>query len=247
MRLKERVAIITGGASGIGEATVREMVKEGAKVIIADIDDEKGQKLAEELNQKEKNTVYCHVDITNEEEIKTMVEKAKDEFGGLDILFSNAGIGDRTISDKLSLEKWQKVIDINLTGVFLSVKHAISVMKMDGGGSIINCASILGHVGRAQMASYTASKGGVVNLTRSLAVEYAKDGIRVNSVCPGYINTPLIDGLEEEALNHLISLHPMRRLGEPEEIAKVTTFLASDDASFITGANLLVDGGYTAI
>lgn len=247
MRLEGKVAIVTGGANGIGEATVRDMVNEGAKVIIADIDDEKGKALAEEFNKDGKKAAYCNTDVTKEAEVEAMVKLAKDEFGKLDILFSNAGIGNLVPTAELELENWQRVIDINLTGVFLSAKHAIPVMLETGGGSIINAASMLGHVGQAETAAYTASKGGVVNMTRALAVEYAKDGIRVNAVCPGYVNTSLLDQLDEEMINHLISLHPINRLAEPEEIAKVTTFLASDDASFITGANLLVDGGYTAV
>ena len=247
MRLEGKVAIVTGGANGIGEATVRDMVNEGAKVIIADIDDEKGKALAEEFNKDGKKAAYCNTDVNKEAEVEAMVKLAKDEFGKLDILFSNAGIGNLVPTAELELENWQRVIDINLTGVFLSAKHAIPVMLETGGGSIINAASMLGHVGQAETAAYTASKGGVVNMTRALAVEYAKDGIRVNAVCPGYVNTSLLDQLDEEMINHLISLHPINRLAEPEEIAKVTTFLASDDASFITGANLLVDGGYTAV
>ncbi len=249
MRLKDKVAVVTGGASGIGEAAVRDMVEEGARVVIADISDESGEKLARKLNEdhNEKKAVYCHVDVSNEEETQKMVKTAERKFERLDILFCNAGIGDIAMTDELKLEKWQKVIDVNLTGVFLCIKAAIPVMKKTGGGSIINCASILGHVGQAQTASYTASKGGVVNMTRALAAEYADEGIRVNAVCPGYIDTPLLDGLDENMKNHLISRHPIGRFGTPEEVAKATTFLASDDASFITGANLLVDGGYTAV
>ena len=138
------------------------------------------------------------------------------------------------------------MLSINLDGVFLAAKHAIKAMQKNGGGSIVNTASILGHVGQAQTAPYTASKGAVVNLTRTLAVEYVKDNIRVNAVCPGYIETPLLNQLDEAMKNHLISLHPIGRLGKPEEIAKAVVFLASDDASFVTGSNLLVDGGYTA-
>ena len=247
MRLEGKVAIITGGANGLGEATVRDMVKEGAKVIIADIDDEKGKALVEELNKDGKKTAYCNTDVTKEADVEAMVKMAKDEFGKLDILFSNAGIGSLAPTTELKIEDWQRIIDINLTGVFLSAKHAIPAMREAGGGSIINCASQLGHVGQAETAAYTASKGGVVNMTRALAAEYAQEGIRVNAVCPGYVKTSLLDQLDEEMIDHLISLHPINRLGEPEEIAKATTFLASDDASFITGANLLVDGGYTAV
>ncbi|TLS35864.1 SDR family NAD(P)-dependent oxidoreductase [Pseudalkalibacillus caeni] len=246
MRLKGKSAIITGGASGIGEYTVRDMVKEGANVLIADINDEMGEKLAAELNTEQTNVIYQHVDVSNEQDIEAMVNRAVNEFGKLDIIFSNAGIGAMSPTTDLPYEEWKKVISINLDGVFLCAKHAIKAMQQSGGGSVINCASILGHVGQAATASYTAAKGGVVNLTRALAVEYAKENIRVNAVCPGYIETPLLNELDEAMKNHLISLHPMGRLGKPEEIAKAVTFLASEDASFVTGANLLVDGGYTA-
>lgn len=246
MKLNGKVAIVTGGASGIGEFTVREMVKEGAKVVIADLNDVLGNQLAQELNQGEKMATYVHVDVTNEDQVQLMVETAISQFGKLDILFNNAGIGSISPSADLSFEDWRKVLSVNLDGVFLVAKHAIKAMLKNGGGSIINTASILGHVGQAQTASYSAAKGGVVNLTRTLALEYAKNNIRVNAICPGYIETPLLSQLDEEMKNYLISLHPLGRLGKPEEVAKAVVFLASDDASFITGTNLFVDGGYTA-
>ncbi|MCP8968327.1 SDR family NAD(P)-dependent oxidoreductase [Ectobacillus ponti] len=246
MRLQGKAAIVTGGASGIGEYTVRDMVEQGAHVLIADINDAVGEQLAQELRTEETKVIYQHVDVTDEAQIAAMVEQAVAEFGKLDIIFSNAGIGSMAPSHELSYEDWHRTIAINLDGVFLCAKHALRAMKQNGGGSIINCASILGHVGQAATASYTAAKGGVVNLTRALAVEYAKENIRVNAVCPGYIDTPLLSQLDDATKQHLISLHPLGRLGKPEEIAKAVTFLASDDASFITGANLLVDGGYTA-
>lgn len=243
MRLKDKVAIVTGGASGIGEATVRLFVQEGAKVTIADMNEEKGEALAKELGD---STIFVKTNVTNESEVENMVNKTVETFGKLDILFNNAGIGDLHPTDELSFEHWQRTISVNLDGVFLVAKHAIRVMKKNGSGSIVNTASILGHVGDAQVASYAASKGAVANLTRALAVEFAQDNIRVNAVCPGYVITPLIDQLDEEAREYLVTQHPIGRLGKPEEIAKAVLFLASDDASFVTGANLLVDGGYTA-
>lgn len=243
MRLKDKVAIVTGGASGIGEATVRLFVQEGAKVTIADMNEEKGEALAKELGD---STNFVKTNVTNESEVENMVNKTVETFGKLDILFNNAGIGDLHPTDELSFEHWQRTISVNLDGVFLVAKHAIRAMKKNGSGSIVNTASILGHVGDAQVASYAASKGAVANLTRALAVEFAQDNIRVNAVCPGYVITPLIDQLDEEAREYLVTQHPIGRLGKPEEIAKAVLFLASDDASFVTGANLLVDGGYTA-
>lgn len=243
MKLKGKVAVVTGGASGIGEFTARAMVNEGAKVVIADMNDELGFKLVKELNE---NAIYVHVNVTNEADVEKMIATAVSTFGQVDILVNNAGIGSLSPTADQSLEDWRKLLAVNLDGVFLAAKHAIKAMQKSGGGSIVNIASILGHVGQAQTAAYAASKGGVVNFTRAIAVEYAKENIRVNAVCPGYINTPLLDQLDENMKNHLISLHPIGRLGKSEEVAKAILFLASDDASFVTGANLLVDGGYTA-
>lgn len=247
MKLNGKVAIVTGGASGIGEFTVREMVNEGAYVIVADLNDDLGNKLVNDLNKNGKKSIYANVNVTIEEDIKGMIALAVKEFGRLDIIFNNAGIGALAPSEDLTYDDWKKVLSVNLDGVFLCAKHAIKAMKQSGGGSIVNNASILGHVGQAATAAYTAAKAGVLNLTKTLAVEYAKENIRVNSVSPGYIDTPLLSQLDENMKNHLISLHPLGRLGRPEEIAKAVVFLASDDASFVTGTDLLVDGGYTAV
>ncbi|MBE3102729.1 MAG: glucose 1-dehydrogenase [Bacilli bacterium] len=243
MRLQHKVAIITGGASGIGEFTVREMIKQGAKVVVADFDDVGGKKLAEELGE---HASFIQVDVSKEDEVEAMVKHTVDTFGKVDILFSNAGIGSVGHTHEVTFEDWNKTIAVNLSGVFLCAKYTLKEMVKQGSGSIINCGSILGHVGQAVTASYTAAKGGVVNMTRSLAVEYAPKGIRVNAVCPGYIKTPLLDQLDSAMMQHLVSLHPLGRLGEPQEVANAVVFLASDEASFITGANLFVDGGYTA-
>ncbi|WP_078595913.1 SDR family NAD(P)-dependent oxidoreductase [Evansella clarkii] len=246
MRLEGKVAVITGGASGIGEYTARAMIEEGAKVVVSDMNDDLGNTLVEDLNTNGQNAVYVHADVTSEADAEKMINTAVTEFGKIDILFNNAGIGALGASEDLPLDEWRKVISVNLDGVFLTAKHAIKAMQKNGGGNIVNNASILGHVGQAQTAAYTAAKGGVVNMTRALAVEYAQQNIRVNAVCPGYIETPLLSQLDEDMKNHLVSLHPIGRLGRPEEVAKAVVFLASNDASFVTGANLLVDGGYTA-
>ncbi len=245
--LDKKTAIVTGGASGIGEATVRHMVQENAKVLIADLNTEAGEKLATELNGSgDTKAVFFKVDVTQEDQVKAMVNKAKTEFGSVDIVFNNAGIGHTGEAHEYTMEDWNKVISINLTGVFLVAKHSIAAMLDQGSGSIVNCASILGNVGQAQTAAYSAAKGGVKNLTKTLALEYAAKGIRVNSVSPGYIDTPLLADAPEELKQVLVSRHPIGRLGRPEEIASAVVFLASDQASFITGADLLVDGGYTA-
>ncbi|MDR0271501.1 SDR family oxidoreductase [Paenibacillus sp.] len=247
MRFENKVAIVTGGASGIGESTVRLFAAEGAKVVIADFSD-RGQAVSEELNQQGFDTLFVKTDVTKEQDVIRMIEQTVEKYGKLDVLFANAGIAKDAPADQLSFEGWQRTIDINLTGVFLCDKYAIKQMLEQGtGGAIVNCGSIHSHVGKSRVTAYASAKGGVKLLTQSLGADYATKGIRINAVCPGYIDTPLISGRTEEITNHLVGLHPMGRLGKPEEVAKAVLFLASDDASFITGTSLLVDGGYTAV
>lgn len=246
MRFENKVAIVTGGASGIGETTVRAFAKEGAKVVIADFSP-RGQELSDELNAGGFDALFVKTDVTREDEVKHMVSATVEKFGRVDILFANAGIAKDAPAHQLSMEDWQRTIDINLTGVFLCDKYVIEQMLAQGsGGAIVNCGSIHSHAGKAGVTAYSSAKGGVKLLSQTLGITYAKQGIRVNAVCPGYIDTPLIAGRDKAMNEHLISLHPMGRLGKPEEVAKAVLFLASDDASFITGTSLLVDGGYTA-
>ncbi|WP_217560350.1 SDR family NAD(P)-dependent oxidoreductase [Paenibacillus sp. GbtcB18] len=246
MRFTDKVAIVTGGASGIGEATVRLFAREGAKVVIADFSD-RGQTIADELKAEGHEAMFVKTDVTKEDDVKHMVAETVKQYGKLDILFANAGIAKDGPADKLSWEAWQKTIDINLSGVFLSDKYALEQMLAQGtGGAIVNCGSIHSHVGKAGVTAYASAKGGVKLLTQTLGIDYAQHGIRVNAVCPGYIDTPLIAGRTQAITDHLTALHPMGRLGKPEEVAKAVLFLASDDASFVTGTTLLVDGGYTA-
>ncbi|TCM89145.1 NAD(P)-dependent dehydrogenase (short-subunit alcohol dehydrogenase family) [Paenibacillus sp. BK033] len=246
MRFENKAAIVTGGASGIGEATVRAFAAEGAKVVIADFSD-RGAAVSEELNGQGFDTLFVKTNVAEEASVKAMVAATVKKYGRLDILFANAGIGAQGVTHELSMKDWQRMIDINLTGVFLCDKYAIDQMLKQGtGGVVVNCGSIHSHVARSTIPAYSAAKGGVKLLTQSTAIAYAQQNIRVNAVCPGYIDTPLIQGGSEEARQYLINLHPMGRLGKPEEIAKSVLFLASEDASFITGTTLTVDGGYTA-
>lgn len=246
MKLMGKVAVITGGAQGIGEAIVRLFAQEGAKVVIADLSTE-GEAIAKTLNNTGGEALFVKTDVAKETDIQNLIQETVNHFGKLDIMVANAGIGERAPIHKLSLELWQKTIDINLTGVFLSDKYAIEQMlKQESGGVIVNMASILGHVGQVNTASYTAAKAGVANLTRTFGVTYAKQGIRVNAVCPGYVDTPLLSGVSDGAIDKLIAAHPIGRLARADEIAKAVLFLASEDSSFIVGANILVDGGYTA-
>lgn len=246
MRLKGKVAIVTGGASGIGQATAELMAAEGARVLVADYS-EAGAEVAAAIRARGYEAAFFHVDVSAEVKVQAMVDKAMDLWQRLDIMVANAGIGSTGAAEHLSLEDWNRMIGINLTGVFLCGKHAIPAMRKNGGGAIINTASILGHVGFAGASSYTAAKAGVVNLTRTLAIEHAKENIRVNVICPGFIATPMVTAnLTDEALKGIAALHPVGRLGRPEEVANAILFLASDEASFITGTSLLVDGGYTA-
>jgi NAD(P)-dependent dehydrogenase (short-subunit alcohol dehydrogenase family) len=246
-RLDNKVAIITGAASGIGHATAVRFAAEGAKVVVADLADEAGSALANELGG-----LYVHVDVADEESVKTMFAAAVEAFGGLDILFNNAGISPNDDDSILTtgVEAWQRVQDVNLKSVYLCCKYGIPYMQQRGGGSIINVASFVAIMGSAtSQISYTASKGGVLSMSRELGVQFARENIRVNALCPGPVNTPLLQELfakdPERAARRLVHV-PMGRFAEPEEMASAVLFLASDDSSFMTASTFLVDGGLHA-
>jgi NAD(P)-dependent dehydrogenase (short-subunit alcohol dehydrogenase family) len=247
-RIEGRVAVVTGGCSGIGLATVRRFAAEGAKVVIGDIDDERGADLVDELGGLDHAT-YVHVDVTSKDEVDALFGTAKDTYGSVDIAFNNAGISppdDDSILDT-DLDAWRRVQEVNLTSVYLCCKAALPHMIEQQRGSIINTASFVAVMGAAtSQISYSASKGGVLSMSRELGVQFARQGIRVNALCPGPVNTPLLKELfatdPERAARRLVHV-PMGRFGEPEEIAGAVLFLASDDASFITANTFLVDGG----
>jgi NAD(P)-dependent dehydrogenase (short-subunit alcohol dehydrogenase family) len=247
-RIQDRVAVITGGCSGIGLATVQRFVAEGAKVVIGDIDDERGHQLVMQLGGPDVAT-YAHVDVTSKEEVDGLFKTAKDTYGSVDIAFNNAGISppeDDSILDT-DLDAWRKVQEVNLTSVYLCCKAALPYMLEQGKGSIINTASFVAVMGAAtSQISYSASKGGVLSMTRELGVQFARQGVRVNALCPGPVNTPLLQELfasdPERAARRLVHV-PMGRFGEPEEMASAVLFLASDDSSFMTANTFLVDGG----
>jgi NAD(P)-dependent dehydrogenase (short-subunit alcohol dehydrogenase family) len=243
-RLEGRNAVITGAGSGIGLATARRFAAEGARVVCVDLDAEAGEKAAAEVGG-----LFLQADVADEQQVRAVYEQAVAECGRVHVAFNNAGISppdDDSILDT-GLEAWDRVQRVNLTSVYLCCKYAIEHMRATGGGSIINTASFVAVMGSAtSQISYTASKGGVLALSRELGVQFARDGIRVNALCPGPINTPLLQELfakdPERAARRMVHI-PMGRFGEAEEIAAAVTFLASDDASFITASTFLVDGG----
>lgn len=243
MRFKDKVVIVTGGASGIGEASVRAFAREGAKVVIADFADH-GQALADELGADK--ALFIKIDVTDSEAVQAMIAQTVAQFGRLDVMFANAGIAADGPIDELEESAWQRTIDINLGGVYLCDKYAIQQFLKQSGGVIVNCGSIHSHVGKRGVTAYAAAKGGVKLLTQTLGIEYGAKGIRVNAVCPGYIDTPLLSHIPDDAKEKLVALHPMGRLGRAEEVANAVLFLACDEASFVTGSSLMVDGGYTA-
>lgn len=243
-----KVALVTGGASGIGRACAAAFAAGGASVVIADYDEDEGRQTAEELSADGAPVSFVAVDVSRPEQCEAMVRHAVEEHGGLHIAVNNAGIGgDQAPVGEYPVDGWDRVIAINLSGVFYGMRYEIPAMLEAGGGSIVNMASILGSVGFPNSAAYVAAKHGVLGLTKSAALEYSAQGIRVNSVGPAFINTPLIEeNLDEEARAGLVAVHPIGRLGEPEEVAALVAFLASDEASFLTGGYYLADGAYTA-
>lgn len=245
--LESKVAIITGAGSGIGKATAELFAKEGAKVVVSDISEKNGKTVVEEIKKYGGEAFFVKADSSKPEDNEALVQQTLQKYGSLDIAVNNAGIGGPLgTTGEYPLDGWQKVIDINLSGVFYGLRYQIPAM-LPKGGSIINIASILGQAGAKFSPAYVAAKHGVVGLTKAAALEYADKKIRINSVGPGYIKTPLVmNTLGADALNSLVALHPIGRLGESHEIAEMILWLASSKSSFVTGAYYPVDGGYLA-
>ncbi len=252
--LEGKSALITGGGSGIGRATALAFAREGAWVAVADLSLENAKQTLVRLEAAGGQGVALQVDVADDASVAAMVAATIDAFGGLDCAFNNAGInpatagagGGQKIAD-VSLESWNRMLAVNLTGVWLCLRHEVQAMRARGGGAIVNTASIAGLLGLAGASSYPVSKHGVVGLTKVAAADHASDHIRVNAICPGYIETPMTEETRQRHGNRIIDRVPMSRFGEPEEIAEAVVFLCSDRASFVTGSCWTADGGYSAV
>jgi NAD(P)-dependent dehydrogenase (short-subunit alcohol dehydrogenase family) len=245
-----KVAVVTGAGSGIGRAVAEAFADEGASVVVADIDTEGGRETVSAIEDDGGDAVFVAADVTNEDDVASMVETALDEYGRLDFACNNAGIGgEQKPTADLTFDEWEQVIDVNLNGVWRCMRAEIPAMLDSDGGAIVNIASILGKVGFENASAYVAAKHGVLGLTKTAAQEYAQQGVRVNAVCPGFIETPLLaaGGLDDPEMRQGIeALHPVNRLGNVDEVASAVIWLCTDGASFTTGEALTVDGGYTA-
>jgi NAD(P)-dependent dehydrogenase (short-subunit alcohol dehydrogenase family) len=253
-RLDGYAAVVTGGARGIGKAICELFAQEGARTAVTDILDDEGMPLVQEIMNKGGQAEYFHLDTSREKQVEEVMAQVNDKFGGIQVLVNNAGItGPNKPTHEIELEEWQKLLDINVNGVFLCTKHVIPYMREGKGGSIINLSSIYGIIGAPDLPAYHASKGAVRLMTKTDALLYATDKIRVNSIHPGYIWTPLVEALGKEApegleefRKNLDMLHPIGHVGEPMDIAYGALYLASQESKFVTGSELVIDGGYTA-
>ena len=248
-RQEGKAAVITAAGSGIGAATARRFASEGAMVVVADISGTRAEEVASEIAKSGGKVKSLKMDASDPEGVQAAIRLAADSWGRLDVMFNNAGLGMAEPLEEMSLETWNRIVAVTLTSAFLGIKYSLPIMRKQGGGSIVNTASISGIAGDFCMSAYNATKAGVINLARSAALENAKYGIRVNCVCPGGINTrvaKLLGGSDIEGFKRKLGQNPIGRIGEPEEIANAVLFLASDEASFVTGTTLVADGGLLA-
>lgn len=248
-RLEGKVAIVTAGGSGIGAATARRFAREGARVVIADLSGTRAGEIAGEITRDGGNARWLKMDASDPEGVQAALRLATDSWGRLDVMFNNAGMGTAEPLETMTLETWNRTLAVTLTSAFLGIKYCVPIMRRQGGGSIVNTASISGIGGDYGMPAYNAAKAGVINLARAAALENARHRIRVNCVCPGATNTrvsQLLGGKDAEGFKRRLGDNPIGRIGEPEEIANAVLFLASDEASFITGTTIVADGGLTS-
>lgn len=241
--LKNKVAVITGGSNGIGKATVQKFVKEGARVMIWDISEEHGNAVVNELNKDGQEVAFIKVNTADAENVAQAVEESLNKFGKIDVLVNNAGITRDATLLKMSQDQWQSVIDVNLTGVYNCARQIAPSMVEQGSGVILNASSVVGLYGNFGQTNYSATKGGLIAMTKTMAKELGRKGVRVNAVAPGFILTDMVKAMPEKVLEKMANMVPLQKLGEPEDIANIYAFLASDSARYITGTTISVDGG----